>query len=394
MFCKRPPLLRCLIAGLIGVVLLLCTPATGLAAEQWESGSDLASAGLLARDAGYGSRDGSAPVRELQRRLRALGDAPGPIDGLYGPRTEGAVQRFQQAHKLAVDGVTGPLTVGRLFAARGKSRRSPKASQARQNGTLQRKSRAPGHRTESAVERPSAPRAHSEGPDRGAPKSSEGILPGLAVLVAGVAVGLLLVALWRLGRRRREGRRRDLRLDRRRPPTGLNFGMVCAALLAVFVIGAACGALFATRAAPDGRDEGSAPSGAVLANRVTPGTRPEAGVRRPPRHQHAARTARPRPEAPARQPAPETDQSGAGQVAPAGASIQPAAPREDASATATYTVQTGDSLWSIAEEQFPPGGSVADVARQVKRLVELNFEDRIGSSDPNLLVAGEKLRLR
>lgn len=393
MICERPPHLRCLIAGLIGLVLLLCTPATGLAAEQWESGSDLASAGLLARGAGYGSRDGSAPVRELQRRLRALGDAPGPIDGLYGPRTEGAVQRFQQAHTLAVDGVTGPRTVGRLLAARGESRRPRKASQTRQNGKLQRKSRAPDHRTESAVEQPSAPRAHSEGPDRGAPKSSEGFPAGLAVLVAGVAVGLLLVVLWRLGRRRRE-RRRDLRLDRRRPPTGLNFGMVCAALLAVFVIGAACGAVFATRAAPDGRDEATAASGAVLANRVTPGTRPEAGVRRPPRHHHAARTARPRPEAPAREPAPETNQSGAGQVAPAGGSILRAAPRTDASATATYTVQTGDSLWSIAEEQLAPGGSVADVARQVKRLVGLNFEDRIGSSDPNLLVAGEKLRLR
>ncbi|MEL6349504.1 MAG: peptidoglycan-binding protein, partial [Myxococcota bacterium] len=35
-------------------------------------------------------------IRDLQRDLSRLGFAPGPLDGLWGPRTEGAVQRFQR----------------------------------------------------------------------------------------------------------------------------------------------------------------------------------------------------------------------------------------------------------------------------------------------------------
>jgi peptidoglycan hydrolase-like protein with peptidoglycan-binding domain len=49
-------------------------------------------------------------VRVLQRRLARAGDAPGPIDGRYGPLTERAVERFQAAHGLAVDGIAGPRT--------------------------------------------------------------------------------------------------------------------------------------------------------------------------------------------------------------------------------------------------------------------------------------------
>jgi peptidoglycan hydrolase-like protein with peptidoglycan-binding domain len=49
-------------------------------------------------------------VRVLQRRLTRAGDAPGPIDGRYGPLTERAVERFQAARGLAVDGIAGPRT--------------------------------------------------------------------------------------------------------------------------------------------------------------------------------------------------------------------------------------------------------------------------------------------
>ena len=61
--------------------------------------------------AGYHSPDGSAPVRTLQRRLARVGDAPGPIDGRYGPLTEHAVARFQAAHRLPVDGIAHPQTL-------------------------------------------------------------------------------------------------------------------------------------------------------------------------------------------------------------------------------------------------------------------------------------------
>lgn len=63
-------------------------------------------------------------VRRLQRALRDGAYAPGPVDGLYGPLTEGAVRRFQQAHGLTSDGVVGPETRAVLRAA-SLGRRAP-----------------------------------------------------------------------------------------------------------------------------------------------------------------------------------------------------------------------------------------------------------------------------
>jgi hypothetical protein len=59
-----------------------------------------------------------------------------------------------------------------------------------------------------------------------------------------------------------------------------------------------------------------------------------------------------------------------------------------------YKVRAGDSLWPIAEEQLGTSSSHAQVARRVKRLGALNLPDRIASGDPDLIVAGERLRLR
>lgn len=64
---------------------------------------------------GYRTPHGSQRVRSIQRRLQALGYAPGPIDGLFGPRTEHAVTRFQTDHRLVADGAVGPKTSKRLI---------------------------------------------------------------------------------------------------------------------------------------------------------------------------------------------------------------------------------------------------------------------------------------
>ena len=49
-------------------------------------------------------------VRDLQEALKALGHDPGPIDGVFGSRTEDAVRAFQQAKGIAVDGIVGRVT--------------------------------------------------------------------------------------------------------------------------------------------------------------------------------------------------------------------------------------------------------------------------------------------
>ena len=114
MFCK--PRTRALVLGVLALAVLLWAPSAGFAASD--------SAGLLAPGAGYATPEGSQQVRDVQRLLRRLGDAPGPIDGLYGPLTTEAVQRFQKAHALAVDGVVGPHTLGRLVTERSQLRKA------------------------------------------------------------------------------------------------------------------------------------------------------------------------------------------------------------------------------------------------------------------------------
>ena len=49
-------------------------------------------------------------VRDLQEALKALGYDPGPVDGIFGTKTESAVKTFQQAREIAVDGVVGRVT--------------------------------------------------------------------------------------------------------------------------------------------------------------------------------------------------------------------------------------------------------------------------------------------
>jgi peptidoglycan hydrolase-like protein with peptidoglycan-binding domain/DNA invertase Pin-like site-specific DNA recombinase len=94
------------LAGLLAALFLLCLPGTSIAA-----------AGLLQYGDGYGKADGAPQVREVQRTLRGLGWRPGPVDGLYGPRTEAAVSRFQDARQVAIDGIVGPQTTRALTRA-------------------------------------------------------------------------------------------------------------------------------------------------------------------------------------------------------------------------------------------------------------------------------------
>ncbi|RIL07505.1 MAG: hypothetical protein DCC71_02875 [Proteobacteria bacterium] len=53
-------------------------------------------------------------VDAVQRALAREGFDPGRPDGVFGPRTAGAVARFQRARGLVVDGEVGPETAGAL----------------------------------------------------------------------------------------------------------------------------------------------------------------------------------------------------------------------------------------------------------------------------------------
>ena len=107
-----------------GILVLAVEPARALAAPARRADPAHASTPavhpanpvVLAFGSGYGGGASAVAVRALQDRLDSVGDSPGPIDGRYGPRTERAVQRFQSAHGLRVDGIAGPVTLAALRA--------------------------------------------------------------------------------------------------------------------------------------------------------------------------------------------------------------------------------------------------------------------------------------
>ncbi|MGK7861558.1 peptidoglycan-binding domain-containing protein [Falsiroseomonas sp. E2-1-a4] len=53
-------------------------------------------------------------VRNVQTRLRSLGFYEGGVDGIWGPATQTAIERFQQSRSLQVTGQLTPVTASAM----------------------------------------------------------------------------------------------------------------------------------------------------------------------------------------------------------------------------------------------------------------------------------------
>jgi peptidoglycan hydrolase-like protein with peptidoglycan-binding domain len=166
--------------------------------------------------AGFGRAAGSQQVRTLQRILRSLGYACGPVDGLFGPRTQASLQWFQIKHGLRPTGSADAETLrilhlrARAGAPRDAGPRpdAPASSQAPTrpanasppaNAPRAHPAATPSHHAPA-----NAPHAHPAAtPSHGAPTPQRGgqglgVVPIALLLAAAVAlVSLLLTVGWR-----------------------------------------------------------------------------------------------------------------------------------------------------------------------------------------------------
>jgi peptidoglycan hydrolase-like protein with peptidoglycan-binding domain len=149
------------------------------------------SAGAVGRGTGYLRPGGSRRVRDVQRRLTRLGYRPGPIDGLFGPRTQAAVRWFQYKHALPTTGRVGRQAITVLYA---RSQNRPR--QPADTGS-ETKPPATSNTNPKATTTPGAGAGRAEDTGGGAP---------IAIFVIALAVALLagLLVGTRLPRRRRE----------------------------------------------------------------------------------------------------------------------------------------------------------------------------------------------
>jgi hypothetical protein len=130
------------------------------------------SAGAVGPGTGYHRPGGSQRVREVQRRLVQLGYRPGPVDGMFGPRTRAATRWFQFKHGLPVSGRVSRFT---LVVLRARSEHEPIP-------TRQRQASKP-------VEKPATP----------LPKPAPGETAADDISVAWLVAGLLILLALCLG---------------------------------------------------------------------------------------------------------------------------------------------------------------------------------------------------
>jgi peptidoglycan hydrolase-like protein with peptidoglycan-binding domain len=82
----------------------------------------------MTRDRDANMQSSQAHVRAAQEKLKEKGYDPGPIDGIWGPRTAAAVGEFQRKENLTVTSRLDSNTLGKLeVGVGGASPRKPQS---------------------------------------------------------------------------------------------------------------------------------------------------------------------------------------------------------------------------------------------------------------------------
>ena len=177
-------------------------PEPGSRARATETASTLTFAtyrakGWEAGEVSFGTGDtregGSRRVGETQRSLRQLGYSPGPVDGIFGARTEGAVRSFQRAENLRIDGIVGAETLQSMRAARSGHHTKPRRS-SRTHRTDMREAQPQGQREAQPQAQPTEPTAGEARAERTSDASSSGQDDGQSPVSVAEAIELLLAS--------------------------------------------------------------------------------------------------------------------------------------------------------------------------------------------------------
>ena len=176
-------------AGWHGAPIQRPLPARDRVATATTRASDRA----MSLGAGFGRAAGSPQVRGLQRILRSLGYACGPVDGLFGTRTQASLQWFQIKHGLRPTGSADAETL-RILHLRNRGR-GPQDAVPRAEAPAS--SQAPTHPANAPRPHPAAtPSPGARAPQPGG--RGLGAVPIALLLAAAIALlSLLLTVGWR-----------------------------------------------------------------------------------------------------------------------------------------------------------------------------------------------------
>ena len=176
-------------AGWHGAPIQRPLPARDRVATATTRASDRA----MSLGAGFGRAAGSPQVRALQRILRSLGYACGPVDGLFGTRTQASLQWFQIKHGLRPTGSADADTL-RILHLRDRAR-GPQEAALRAEAPVS--SQAPTRPANAPNAHPAATPSHgTRAPQPGG--GGLGAVPIALVLAAAIALlSLLLTVGWR-----------------------------------------------------------------------------------------------------------------------------------------------------------------------------------------------------